>query len=346
MMFVPRFGALRSLWLGPALLMWALPISTITMLGAQGTNSSPQSASPGVGAPQQRSTPATTPDERKTEPIPVAGMPSVISNGDLINVSVFGVADYVQEARVDANGQVTLPFIGTVKLAGMSIGDAETLVAKRLTDKGVFRDPQVVIAEKEYANQDVTVLGEVQKPGLYPIAGKRTLFDIISAGGGTTVRAGNTAFITHRENPQAPETVTLAYDASGLQESNVPIAAGDTVVISRAGIVYVVGDVRVPTGVVLENPKLTVLKALAMAQGPNPTASQGKTRIIRHTPDGREEEIPVPLKKILQAKVPDPQLQADDILFVPNSAAKSAFRRGGEAVAQMATGMVVYSPLY
>jgi len=228
----------------------------------------------------------------------------------------------------------------------LSINDAETLLAKRLTDKGVFRDPQVVIAEKEYANQDVTVLGEVQKPGLYPIAGKRNLFDIISAAGGTSLRAGNTAFITHRENPQTPETITLSYDAAGLRESNVPVMAGDTVVISKAGIVYVVGDVRVPTGVVLENPKLTVLKALAMAQGANPTAAQDKTRIIRHTADGGEEGIPVPLKKIFQAKAPDLPLEADDILFVPNSLAKSALRRSTEAVAQMATGVVVYSPLY
>jgi polysaccharide export outer membrane protein len=118
------------------------------------------------------------------------------------------------------------------------------------------------------------------------------------------------------------------------------------VVISKAGIVYVVGDVRVPTGVVLENPKLTVLKALAMAQGANPTAAQDKTRIIRHTPDGGEEEIPVPLKKILAAKVPDPPLFADDILFVPNSAAKSALRRGSEALVQTAVGAAIYAPLY
>lgn len=341
MMSVPRLGALRLLGIGPVLLIW-----TITMLGAQTPNSSPQSASPGAAATAQRSAPPTTADASKPAPTPMAGMPLVIGNGDLINVSVFGVPDYVEEVRVDASGQVTLPFVGTVKLAGMSVNDAEALLAKQFTERGVFRNPQVLIVEKEYANQDVTVLGEVQKAGLYPIAGKQTLFDVISAAGGTTVRAGNTAFITHRENPQAPETVTLSYDASGLQKSNVPVAAGDTIVISRAGIVYVVGDVRVPTGIVLENPKLTVLKALAMAQGPNPTASQGKTRIIRHTADGGEQEIPIPLKKILEAKIPDPPLEADDILFIPNSAAKSAFRRGGEAVAQMATGMVVYSPLY
>lgn len=342
-MSVPRFGVRPSLWLSAALL-----IPAMTALAAQAPNSSQQPASANAAAPQpqQRSALPTTASAPKTEPIPVAGMPSLISNGDLINVSIFGVADYAQEARVDADGQVTLPFAGTVKLAGMSINDAETLVAKRLTDKGVFRNPQVVIVEKEYANQDVTVLGEVQKAGLYPIAGKQTLFDVISAAGGTTVRAGNTAFITHRDAPQTAETITLSYDANGLQKSNVAVAAGDTIVIARAGIVYVVGDVRVPTAIVLENPKLTVLKALAMAQGPNPTASQGKIRIIRHTPDGVEQQIPIPLKQILEAKVTDPPLLADDILFVPNSAAKSAFRRGGEAVVQAATGMVVYAPLY
>lgn len=335
MMSVPRLGAVRSLWLGPALLIWAASV-----LGAQATNPNPQPASLAASAPQQRSAAATA------VPTPVAGMPSAISNGDVIDVSVYGVPDYLQEAQVDASGQVTLPFIGAVKIAGMSIGDAETLVEKRMTDKGVFRNPQVVIVEKAYANQDVTILGEVQKPGLYPIAGKRTLFDIISAAGGTTPRAGNTAFITHRGNPQPPETITLAYNATGLRESNVPVGAGDTVVIAKAGIVYVVGDVRVPTGVILENPKLTVLKALAMAQGLNSTASLSKARIIRHTPDGGEQQIPVPLKKILQAKLSDPPLLADDILFIPNSLAKSALKRSTEAVAQMATGVVVYSALY
>jgi polysaccharide export outer membrane protein len=249
----------------------------------------------------------------------------------LLDVSVFGVPDYAQEVRVDESGQVTLPFIGEVKLAGMSLNDAESLLAKRLTERGVFKDPQVVIVEKENASQQVTILGEVQKPGLYPLSGKRTLFDVISAAGGASQKAGDTAVITHRNHPEAPETIHLSYDASGLQKANVPVSPGDTIVLSKAGIVYVVGDVRVPTGVILENPNLTVLKALAMAQGTNPTG---------------QEEIPVPLRKILSAKAPDPPLLADDILFIPGSAAKSAARRGAEAVVQAATGVAIYSPYY
>ncbi len=246
---------------------------------------------------------------------------------------------------MEATGQVTLPFIGEVKVAGLSLGDAETVIAKRLKEQGVFRDPQVTIMQKEYGGQDVTVLGEVQKPGLYPFIGKRTLFDAMSAAGGITAKAGNTAVVTHRDRPQEPETILLAYDANGLPKSNIPVSPGDTVVISKAGIVYVVGDVRVPTGVLLENPNLTVLKAIAMAQGVNPTASENKSRIIRNTPQG-QQEIPVELKKILSAKAPDLPLQPDDVLFIPSSAAKSAFRRGAEAMVQAATGVAIYRPFY
>ena len=277
--------------------------------------------------------------------VPASDSTLLIESGDLLEISVFGVPDYVRQVRVSESGQVTLPFIGEVTLVGISVGEAEKLVAKQLSDMEVFRDPQVIILEKEYSAQDITILGEVQKPGIYSLAGKRTLFDAISAAGGTSTKAGDTVIITHRDRPLAPESIKLSYDASGSPNSNVPVLPGDTVAISKAGIVYVVGDVRVPTGVVLENSNLTVLKAIAMAQGLNPTASQDKTRIIRRTPDG-QQQIPIPLKKILSAQAPDPKLQPDDIVFVPSSAAKSAGRRGLEAVIQAATGVAIYSRYY
>jgi len=306
---------------------------------------SQQAGGAGGAAASQSTATQAAPAAHASVPSPASDAPMMISSGDLLTVSVFGAPDYVQEVRVDDNGQVSLPFIGEIKLAGMSVNDAEGLVAKRFAERGVFKDPQVTIVEKEYMAQNVTVIGEVQKPGIYPVTGKRTLFDVISAVGGASTKAGDSAIITHRGHPDAPETIHLTYDATGLQNSNVPVFPGDTIVISKAGIVYVVGDVRVPTGVVLENPNLTVLKALAIAQGMNPTAAQDKSKIIRHTATG-QEEIPVPLKKILSAKAPDPPLLPDDILFIPGSAAKSAFRRGTEAVVQAATGVAIYSPYY
>jgi polysaccharide export outer membrane protein len=336
---ISRVRVFLTVWLVPALLVWA-----IGTLGPQAAFGRPQSATP-TPAPAVQNGSSVTPEVHGAVPAKLSEAPASINIGDLLNISVFGVADYVQDARVDGNGQVTLPFIGEVKLAGLSLGDAEAVIRKRLKEQGVFKDPQVTIMQREYGSLDVTVLGEVQKPGLYPLVGKRTLFDAMSAAGGITPKAGNTAVITHRDHPQDPETIPLAYDANGLPKSNIPVSPGDTVVVTKAGIVYVVGDVRVPTGVLLENPNLTVLKAIAMAQGVNPTASENKSRIIRNTPQG-QQEIPVELKKILSAKAPDLPLQPDDVLFIPSSAAKSAFRRGAEAMVQAATGVAIYRPFY
>jgi polysaccharide export outer membrane protein len=127
-------------------------------------------------------------------------------------------------------------------------------------------------------------------------------------------------------------------------QSNVDIFPGDTIVVSKAGIVYVVGDVRRPSGVMMENgTQMTVLQAIAMAEGTTPTASLNGAKIIRKTPKG-PQEMPLELKKILAAQSPDIQLQADDIIFVPGSAAKGAAKRGLEAIIQAATGLAIYHP--
>jgi polysaccharide export outer membrane protein len=116
---------------------------------------------------------------------------------------------------------------------------------------------------------------------------------------------------------------------------------GDTVVVSKAGMVYVVGDVKEPTGIVMESPHLTVLQAIAMAHGTNPTASLKSVKLIRKG-NSAPQEIAIPLNMILEAKEPDLLLQPDDIVFVPNSTAKTVTRRGLEAMLQAATGVAIY----
>jgi polysaccharide export outer membrane protein len=119
------------------------------------------------------------------------------------------------------------------------------------------------------------------------------------------------------------------------------VLPGDTIVVSKAGIVYVVGDVRLPGGFIMENGNITVLKALALAQGTNPTAALNKTRLIR-TADGKRQETPLALKQVLSNKAEDLTLRSGDILFVPSSAAKSAARRSIDAIIQTATGVAIY----
>jgi polysaccharide export outer membrane protein len=266
----------------------------------------------------------------------------LIGSGDLLEVSLYGMPDFKADVRVSSGGEISLPMLGTVTVAGLSVEQAEELIARLLTQKGLFNDPQVTVFEKEYATQGISVLGEVQKPGIYPLLGEKTLYDAISAAGGTSPKAGRYVLITRRNDPQHPMRVPLLTGAAESMKNNVTVEPGDTVVVSKAGVVYVIGDVHQPGGFVMENGNdITVLKAIALAQGTNPNAKLDATRLIRKTPQG-PQDVPLPLTKIMAAKAPDVQLQADDVVFVPNSAGKSAAKKGAETILQMATGIAIW----
>jgi len=286
--------------------------------------------------PLQQSLPAAP------EAIPAHGNSDlIIGNGDLLEVSVYGAPEFVKQARVADSGDISLPLVGSVHVAGLTIREAELALAQRLSDGEFFFKPQVSIFVKEYASQGISVLGEVQKPGIYPLPGDRTLFDALSAAGGVTPKAGNSITVTHRTGKQGSQTVVMPSNETLPPASNVPVMPGDIVVVSKAGIVYVVGDVHLPGGFVLENSNLTVLQAIAMAQGTNSTAKLDRTILIRKTSDGHQE-IPIALSQIMAARSPDIKLQPDDIVFVPVSGPKAVARRSLEAILTTATGVVIY----
>jgi len=276
-------------------------------------------------------------------PVPAPDNPANIKlgPGDLVHVSLYGEPNFERDIRISDSGKIALPFIGDLDVAGLTSEAAQKRIERLLVEGGFFADPQVSVLIKEYATQGVSVLGEVQKPGIYPLLGPHTLFDAISAAGGTTPKAGREVTITRRKQLQSPEVVELSYDPTGSTKTNVTVEPGDTVVVSKAGMVYVVGDVKQPTGIVLESPDLTVLQAIALAQGTNAKAALNKSKVIRKGPNGTEE-ILVPLKKMLAAKAPDVKLQADDVLFVPNSLAKSAAARTLDAAIATLSGVIVY----
>jgi polysaccharide export outer membrane protein len=263
-----------------------------------------------------------------------------IGSGDLLAISVAGAPEYHYDVRVSPTGGASLPMLGNITLAGLSTTQAENIVAKRLHERGFFNDPQVTVFVKEYATAGISVLGEVQKPGIYPLMGPRTVLDAISAAGGTTPKAGKSVTITHRDEHETPETILLSRD-NGQTMTSTAVRPGDTVVVSKAGMVYVIGAVKEPTGIILDNPHLTVLQAIAMAHGTNPTASLKSTKLIRKASTS-PQELPIPLDTILSAKSPDLELQSDDIVFVPNSTAKTVATRSLEAIVQTATGLAIY----
>src|SRR5438270_1454756 len=265
-----------------------------------------------------------------------------IGPGDLLDIKVYGAPELSNTVRVSDAGEITMSLVGGVEVSGLTAEGAQKRVEERLLSGGFLRSPQVNILIKEFATQGISVLGEVVKPGVYPLLGSRRLFDALSMAGGTTNRAGKTVVITHRDQPSAPELMTLAPDPKEAARQNIELKPGDTVMVVKSGIVYVSGDVRTPGGYAIEsNESLTVLQAIALAQGLNPTSSTRNVRIIRRN-SGALQEIPVALKQIMQAKAPDIALENDDVLFIPNSASKSAARRSLESIVQVATGLAIY----
>ncbi len=265
-----------------------------------------------------------------------------IGCGDLLDISVYDLPDLKHTVRVDTKGYISYPLIGPVHAAGMSAIELELRLEKLLVDGGYVKKPQVSVLVVEYATQGISVSGEVNKPGVYPALGPRRLMDIISVAGGLTPTAGKTIALTRRDDPATAELVRLSKDPVAALHENVQVFPGDTVVVSRAGVVYVIGDVGKPSGFTMDKDEtLTLLQALALAEGVKSTAAFGSAKLIRRNPDG-VQEIPVNLKRMLAGKVPDLTLQPEDIVFVPTSLAKSAARRTVDSIVQVATGVVIY----
>ncbi len=264
----------------------------------------------------------------------------VIGRGDLIDINIFGASDFRQEVRVSSAGEVSLPLIGMVQLAGLRPEEAQKVIHDRLVAGNFYKDPQVSVFVKEYGSGGVYVLGEVQKPGFYPLTNVRRVLEAISVAGGTTPKAGKTVTVVNRGRPQSV-SITLGADGTNTAEENLELIPGDTVTVSKAGIVYVVGDVRMPTGVIMEHGRLTVLQAIAMAQGTNPTAALDHAKLIRRS-STEPHEVPLSLKKILASKAPDVTLEPEDIVFVPSSASKHIARRSLDAALQAAVGVAIW----
>ena len=264
------------------------------------------------------------------------GFPLRLEAGDLVEVSVYNVPELTTKARVSSIGNIYLPLIDSIHVAGLSAEEAESLIQKRLADGGFVKSPHVVLFVDQYASQGASVLGEVAKPGVYPVPGEQRLFDLISAAGGFTEKAGRQVTVTRRDQASKPITIPLSRNVTDNLDSNIAIFPGDTIIVHKADLVYVVGDVGRPSGFLMDSEHLTVLQAIALAGGTTRTANLSGARIIRKGPNGMTE-TPVQLKKILRAKAADMTMQADDILFIPTSAAKAFTSRTLDAALQAAT---------
>ena len=293
----------------------------------------------------QGTTPANTPGAEKNDAQASSGGADAsqvrLGSGDLIEVSVYNVPELTTKVRVGNSGDVYLPLIDYVHVGDLTVEEAQSLIQKRFADGGFVRNPHVTIFVDESSSQGITVLGDVGKPGIYPNVGDHKLYELISEAGGFTATAGRRVSIIRR-NQAEPIHLNLPRNLADDLSGNVEIMPGDTITVPRAPIVYVVGDVGRPSGLLIDNGSLTVLQALALAGGANKTAKMGGVRIIRKGPAGMTE-TQVHLKKMLEAKAPDMPLQADDILFIPVSGGRVLAARTFEAAMSAATAVSIYT---
>lgn len=285
---------------------------------------------------------------------------------DVLDVNVFEAQELNREVRVSSAGEISLPLLDSVRVAGLTPRELE-LVLQELLRRKYMKDPHVSVFVREMQSHPVSVLGAVRKPGVFQVRGSKTLLEILSLAEGLADDAGETVIIMrgaglqnptgsssedtvagkNANNSQTPDVVQVnlkdLLDSSDPHQNPV-VNPGDIVKVLRAGIVYVVGEVQRPGGFAMKsNEKMSVLQVIALSGGLTRTASKGGARIIRtDEQSGERAQTPIDLSKILTGKAPDPMLEPKDIVFVPNSATKTTFSRGVEVASQTLAGLLIF----
>jgi polysaccharide biosynthesis/export protein len=245
-----------------------------------------------------------------------------------------------------------------VRAAGLTPYQLQDKLAELLQTNGLVSTPEVTVSIKEQHSQPITIIGAVKTPMVVQALHKTTLLQALSQAGGIADDAGSTVIVTRPSpdpsesadpaNPAAPTipqtfTINLAdVLESGDSRFNIPLVGGDVVSVPRAGIIYVVGAVQKPGGFLLQNDldRMTMLKMLSLAGGTTNTAKMKNAVILRKNPDtGKRDQVPVDLKKVMHLKSEDVQLQANDILFVPDSNGLKALHRAGDVALTLTTGV-------
>jgi polysaccharide export outer membrane protein len=257
----------------------------------------------------------------------VSAPPLTIGPGDLLDELVFGEQELSGHFRVDEKGYIELPLIGAVHVQGLTAEQAGKLIEKLYVDAQILRpeSSQAAVFIEEYANQGITVAGQVKSPGVYPALGVRMLNDVLAAAGGTTLLAASKVLITRKSEPQNPISVEYNPEALSPVIPFIQIFPGDSIMVPRAGIVYVVGNVNRSGGYVLDGRSaLTAEAAVGLAGGTGHGADARHVRLVRGLPDGSKEMIVIPMDRVFKGRSPDVALKDGDILYVPTSTAKLA----------------------
>jgi polysaccharide biosynthesis/export protein len=280
---------------------------------------------------------------------PVSAPALRIGSGDLIEISVYDSPDLSGRFRVDEKGDIAVPLLGAVHLEGETAEEAGRTIEKRFVDADILKPSSAgaTVFIAEYASQGITVSGEVKSGGLIPALGVRMLNDVMIAAGGVTQLAASKVIVTRRADPDHPIAVDYNPEALTPLIPRIQIFPGDTIMVPRAGIVYVLGNVMRAGGYVLDGRRaLTVETAMALAGGGGHAAALSRVHVVRTLESGRKEDIVVAVDRIYKGKAPDLALKDGDILYVPTSTGRLAAEQAISSALNIGTNVAVYRTAY
>ncbi len=264
-------------------------------------------------APHCSATPCCSPPRRTHRPRAEGAGDYRLGAGDVIRIQVFQSNDLTVEARISESGVISYPLLGVVKLAGLSPQQAENLISTRLKDGKFLQNPQVTLNVTQFRSQQVSVLGNVTKPGRYPLetTGMR-LSEVLSMAGGVTPGGADSVILmtTRDGRPQRLEIdLVEMFTIGDLSASDVPLQAGDVIYVNRAAQYYVYGQVQRPGMYALDR-GMTVAQAIAKGGG---LTLRGTDRGIRLHRRIGERNV-----QVLEPKLDD-LIKPDDLIFVRES---------------------------
>ena len=294
---------------------------------------------------------------------PAAAATYILGPDDQIVIRVLYLEEIPEKPfRVDMAGNINVPLVGRLRVAGLTVDQTEAAIHKRL--QSVLQDPEVTVFVAELRSHPVSVLGSVKTPGVQQLTGKKTLTEVLSMAGGASPEAGNSIMITRRVESGPIPLPGAALDPTGQfyvgqanlkslteaknPQENIVIVPEDVISLPKGELVYVVGAVPHAGGFVLnERETITILQVISLAGGLDRFADTKKVTILRpKAASGNREEIVVDLKAMLAGNKSDVPLQANDILFVPTSGKKAATVRTIETLvgmgSSMGSGAVIY----
>lgn len=330
-------------------LCWAGVLAFAVGLSA-GLASAQNPTEPQRAQESQTPLPAPNPIPSGLEPnlvAPAAPEGYQIGRNDLLSIFVYQVPALTRQVRVSDDGTIRLPFLQRdVVAAGKTSLALEREIAARLVAAGLASRPTVEVTVRQVESRPIVVGGAVQAPVVVQAAVPMRLSEVLARAHGIASTAGSTVVVTTYDGAADPRShdYNLIAALSGVNPAADPTLYGNEMVtVLPARMVYVVGDFKKPGAFPLRTDEpITVLKAVALAQGFDPSPRRNQAEIIHILPDGARGVTPVNIDKILRHQAPDPTLQEGDILYVPMDGRRKFLLTGLTDLAQLVTLGIAY----